>query len=75
MNYGGRIPQAQNKKRDRLQGYPTHDDLDLDGGIWWDQAQGGAGNGYNPNSLIPMNASPLVGMQAWNDTICTIRKV
>ena len=75
MNYGGRIPQGKNKKRDNISGYPAYDDLDLNGNIWWDKSNGGAGNGFNPNYVIPINPSPLVGMQSWNDTICKIKKI
>mgnify|MGYP002663482112 CR=1 FL=1 len=45
------------------------------GNIWWDKSNGGAGNGFKPNYVIPINPSPLVGMQSWNDTICKIKKI
>jgi len=48
---------------------------DLIGGVWWDERNGGRGNGVNINALLPINPQPLVGMQAWFDTVCTIRKV
>ena len=75
MDFGGRISRAKNgSKRSKLS-FPSYEDLDLRGNIWWDTSKGGTGNGVNPNRLIPINPAPLVGMQAWNDTICSIRKV
>jgi len=75
MEFGGNIAKAKNGKKRSIQAFATYEDLDLRGNIWWDTDKGGSGNGINPNSLIPINPAPLVGMQAWNDTICTIRKV
>jgi hypothetical protein len=37
--------------------------------------KGGRGNGFNINAVLPIQPSPLVGMQGWFDTTCTIRKV
>ncbi len=48
---------------------------DLEHGLWWDEKNGGRGNGVNINALLPINPQPLVGMQAWFDTVCSIRKV
>ncbi|MGV7211331.1 molybdopterin-dependent oxidoreductase [Oxalobacteraceae bacterium A2-2] len=50
-------------------------DDDLNAGVWWDRARGGRGNGYNINAILPINPQPLVGMQAWYDTVCSLRKV
>ncbi|MFT7004817.1 MAG: thiosulfate reductase/polysulfide reductase chain A, partial [Sulfurimonas sp.] len=75
MNFGGRIAEGTNGKRRDIPGFTKEDDLELDGNIWWDKKYGGSGNGVNPNSLIPINPAPMVGMQAWNDTICRISKV
>ena len=58
------------------QGYgsaPRHDDLA--DSVWWDQRRGGRGNGHNINAILPINPQPLVGMQAWFDTVCTIQKM
>ncbi len=52
---------------------PAVDDLEY--GLWWDEANGGRGNGVNINALLPINPQPLVGMQSWFDTVCSIRKV
>jgi anaerobic selenocysteine-containing dehydrogenase len=52
---------------------PVVDDLDY--GLWWDKKNGGRGNGVNVNALLPINPQPLVGMQSWFDTVCSIRKV
>jgi thiosulfate reductase / polysulfide reductase chain A len=51
------------------------EDADLDEDIWWDRARGGTGAGYNINGILPIQPAPLVGMQGWYDTICTLRKV
>ena len=75
MNFGGRIPKGTNGERQNIPGFMKEDDLELDGNIWWDKKYGGAGNGFNPNLIIPINPGPLVGMQAWNDTVCRIRKI
>jgi anaerobic selenocysteine-containing dehydrogenase len=48
---------------------------DLNAGVWWDEKNGGRGNGVNINGILPINPQPLVGMQAWFDTVCSIRKV
>jgi thiosulfate reductase / polysulfide reductase chain A len=48
---------------------------DLNGGVWWDEQYGGRGNGVNINALLPINPQPLVGMQSWFDTVCSLRKV
>lgn len=48
---------------------------DLEHGVWWDKRHGGRGNGVNINAILPINPSPLVGMQSWFDTVCSIKKV
>lgn len=48
---------------------------DLEYGVWWDKRAGGRGNGVNINAILPINPSPLVGMQSWFDTVCSIKKV
>ena len=61
---------------DAAKGYgpaPALDDLNA--GVWWDEKNGGKGNGVNINALLPINPQPLVGMQAWFDTVCSLRKV
>ena len=50
-------------------------DQDLDEDIWWDPRNGGVGAGYNINSILPIQSAPLVGMQGWYDTVCSIRAV
>jgi thiosulfate reductase / polysulfide reductase chain A len=49
-------------------------DADLDQDIWWDARRGGTGEGYNVNAILPIYTAPLVGMQGWYDTVCTIRR-
>jgi anaerobic selenocysteine-containing dehydrogenase len=52
---------------------PEQDDLNT--ALWWDERRGGRGNGYNINRILPINPQPLIGNQAWFDTVCSIRKV
>ncbi|KQQ45810.1 hypothetical protein ASF61_19345 [Duganella sp. Leaf126] len=83
---GGRAAEGRSGLRDQVaqqgleasaaQAYgaaPMPDDLNA--GVWWDRARGGRGNGYNINAILPINPQPLVGMQAWFDTVCSLRKV
>jgi thiosulfate reductase / polysulfide reductase chain A len=51
------------------------EDQDLAEDIWWDERQGGTGAGYNVNGILPIQPAPLVGMQGWYDTVCTLKKV
>jgi len=61
---------------DAAKGYAPAPALDdLNAGVWWDKKNGGRGNGVNINALLPINPQPLVGMQAWFDTVCSLRKV
>jgi thiosulfate reductase / polysulfide reductase chain A len=74
----GRVATARNGKKQALAAYDKtviDDDADLDDDIWWDPARGGTGAGYNINAILPIQPAPLVGMQGWYDTICTVRKV
>ena len=76
--YHGRAATAKNGKTANLPTFDKsiiEDDQDLDEDIWWDQARGGTGAGYNINAILPIQPAPLVGMQGWYDTICSIRKV
>ena len=77
----GRAANA-NTTRGRKQAIPAAwderinaEDQDLSEDIWWDQRKGGTGAGYNVNAILPIQPAPLVGMQGWYDTICTVRKV
>jgi thiosulfate reductase / polysulfide reductase chain A len=66
------------KKKQAIPAWNTNiifDDPDLDEDIWWDPAKGGTGAGYNINAILPIQPAPLVGMQGWYDTVCTIRRV
>ncbi len=51
------------------------EDQDLVDDIWWDERRGGTGGGYNINAILPIQPAPLVGMQGWYDTVCTLRRV
>lgn len=83
---GGRAAQGRSGERDTvlqasgqtgtvaaLGAAPASDDLR--NGVWWDTRNGGRGNGVNINAILPVNPAPLVGMQAWFDTVCSVRKV
>jgi thiosulfate reductase / polysulfide reductase chain A len=76
----GRAATATNgkKKKQPIPAWNTNiieEDPDLDEDIWWDPAKGGTGAGYNINAILPIQPAPLVGMQGWYDTVCTIRRV
>jgi len=84
--FGGRATQGRNGSRNAalaasrqagtrggLGAEPRVDDLR--NGVWWDEKHGGRGNGVNINAILPVNPSPLVGMQSWFDTVCSVRKV
>ena len=74
----GRAANARNGKNQALDAWNDSadaEDQDLAEDIWWDQANGGTGAGYNINGILPVHPAPLVGMQSWYDTVCSIRKV
>jgi thiosulfate reductase / polysulfide reductase chain A len=74
----GRAAIARGGKRQQVPGWMEsldNEDQDLVEDIWWDPKKGGTGAGYNVNAILPIQPSPLVGMQGWYDTVCTIRKV
>jgi thiosulfate reductase / polysulfide reductase chain A len=72
---------AASGKRGAKQNLPAFDssviqeDMDLTEDLWWDQANGGTGAGYNINAILPIQPAPLVGMQGWFDTVCTLKKL
>ncbi|TAG47981.1 MAG: hypothetical protein EAZ30_08390 [Betaproteobacteria bacterium] len=72
---------AATAKKGKRQGVPAwkesldNEDQDLVEDIWWDPKNGGTGAGYNVNAILPIQPCPLVGMQGWYDTVCTVRKV
>ena len=77
-SFHGRAATASNGKKQALPAYDKNvidEDADLDNDIWWDPARGGTGAGYNINAILPIQPAPLVGMQGWYDTICTVRKM
>lgn len=74
--FGGRAACGENGARPQGPGYGGgEDDADLEGRIWWDARRGGNGNGVNVNGILPIQPSPVTGMQAWFDTVCSIRKL
>jgi len=76
--FGGRAAVAKCGARAEGPGFdPARlpDDDDLSANLWWDPAVGGAGAGFNINAILPIQPSPVTGMQSWFDTICSVRKV
>ena len=73
--FGGRAASGQAEPRQNLPSYENPDDDAFEHDLWWSKKLGGRGNGTNINAVLPINPSPLVGMQGWFDTVCTIRKV
>ncbi len=74
----GRAANASRGRRRDFAGWGNAletEDQDLVSDIWWDQRNGGTGAGYNINAILPIQTAPLVGMQGWYDTVCTLRKV
>jgi thiosulfate reductase / polysulfide reductase chain A len=74
----GRAATAKSSKRIDSPGWQNtldSEDQDLVDDIWWDPKKGGTGAGYNINAILPIQPAPLVGMQGWYDTVCTVRKV
>jgi thiosulfate reductase / polysulfide reductase chain A len=82
---------AGNGKRGPRENFPGFDDKviaedqDLSEDMWWGTgtslwsrltgAGNGLGAGYNINAILPIYPAPLVGMQGWYDTVCSVRKV
>lgn len=76
--FGGRAARGDRAPRDAGPGYDRSvipEDPDLSENLWWDPQDGGAGAGYNVNAVLPIQPAPLTGMQAWFDTVCTVRKL
>ncbi len=76
--FHGRAATALGGKRGRSPAWDEPDDdvdQDLDDDIWWDPRKGGTGAGYNINAILPIQPAPLVGMQGWYDTVCTVKRV
>lgn len=76
--FHGRAATAHNGPRQALEAAwdraAIPEDGDLDERVWWDPARGGTGAGYNVNAILPIQPAPLVGMQGWFDTVCSIRR-
>ncbi len=74
----GRAASARRGRRGDSAGWNNSidtEDQDLVDDIWWDPRRGGTGAGYNINAILPIQPAPLVGMQSWYDTVCTLRRV
>ena len=75
---GKRCAPTRNGKKQALDAWNDSadaEDLCLVNDIWWDQANGGTGASYSINGILPVHPAPLVGMQSWYDTVCSITKV
>jgi thiosulfate reductase / polysulfide reductase chain A len=76
--FHGRAATAQGTRRRASAGWDSRietEDQDLVDDVWWDARNGGTGAGYNINAILPIQSAPLVGMQGWYDTVCTLRRV
>lgn len=76
--FGGRAAQALHGIRPKGEGFDERvlpEDAQLAETLWWDSKEGGRGGGFNINEILPIQPAPLTGMQAWFDTVCTLRKV
>jgi anaerobic selenocysteine-containing dehydrogenase len=76
--FHGRVGTARRGRRQDLPAWNDDviaEDQDIRDDIWWDRRNGGTGAGYNINAILPIQPSPLVGMQGWYDTVCTLRRV
>ncbi len=74
----GRAANARGGRKQALAAWNDNiadEDQDLVDDLWWDERKGGTGAGYNVNAILPVQPAPLVGMQGWYDTVCSIRKV
>ena len=74
----GRVGTATRGRKQNLPAWNEDviaEDQDIRDDIWWDRRNGGTGAGYNINGILPIQPAPLVGMQGWYDTVCTIRRV
>jgi thiosulfate reductase / polysulfide reductase chain A len=76
--FHGRAATATKGKRQAIPAWEDsleNEDQDLVDDVWWDQRNGGTGAGYNVNAILPIQPAPLVGMQGWYDTVCTVKKL
>jgi thiosulfate reductase/polysulfide reductase chain A len=75
--FSGRAATARQGRRPRGPGYDEkllREDRDLVSRLWWSRQRGGKGNGFNINAILPIAPAPVTGMQAWYDTVCTLRR-
>jgi thiosulfate reductase / polysulfide reductase chain A len=78
QRFGGRAAIANVGPRPDGAGFDPDvvpEDADLSELLWWDARRGGRGAGININAILPIQPAPVTGMQAWFDTVCSIRKV
>ena len=76
--FGGRAATGRNGRKQDIPAWSDSviaEDQDVRDDIWWDTRNGGTGAGFNINAILPIQPAPLVGMQGWYDTVCSIRKI
>jgi anaerobic selenocysteine-containing dehydrogenase len=76
--HGGRAATADQGPRPRGPAYGPGviaEDPDLVSNLWWSPEAGGRGAGFNVNAILPIQPSPVTGMQSWFDTVSSIKKV
>ncbi|HJT34891.1 MAG TPA: molybdopterin-dependent oxidoreductase [Pirellulales bacterium] len=77
-HFGGRAATATRGPRAESPSFDSAvlaEDADLAESLWWDTRDGGRGPGVNVNAILPIQPAPLTGMQAWFDTVCSIRRI
>ncbi|MGH7134181.1 MAG: hypothetical protein ACREHD_00490, partial [Pirellulales bacterium] len=75
-HFGGRSATATQAPRPAGPAFDANllpEDADLSESLWWDARLGGPGAGVNINAILPIQPAPLTGMQAWFDTVCSIK--
>ena len=76
--FGGRSALGRRGPRAEGPGYDPKllpEEADFTHNLWWSAADGGKGAGTNINAILPIQPSPVTGMQSWYDTVCSIRRV
>jgi anaerobic selenocysteine-containing dehydrogenase len=78
QGFGGRAALGRRETRHEGAAYDPAvlaEDADLSRRLGWDLRLGGKGNGTNINAILPIQPTPVTGMQSWFDTTCSLRKI